>query len=674
MIKKILLIDAINARYSYEEALNKPIGGSELAFCSLMHELEQRDDVELFTWFVGDDPPAIASEKDENGEPILDHVISLRAPLPLLWVKAKHYNLWTQDYCSDEQKKDLEIIIRKPMKLRFIFLSHAQRLQYIRMVPAVKDIPHHMWDNGIHKEIIEEIGLSNIKKEKQFIYASHPVRGLEALIDAWPIIHQALPDYTLVICGGCFEYAKEQKTFKFNETYKIEEKELYDRVQKKISNLKGIIVKKALSVRELYKEIAKSAALLYPNTLKIETSCTILHQALYCGTVPIVSCMPCMPEFIVNGENGFVLWENPLAPDYYQKYAQFVIATVQSDRLPQVDKVTRGKYLQWHWDRLTEDLMRGIINIEDYTTTTEKVLLSVVTRTDRGDKRGINWWNLTWMDGYQVQYDEVHGFSVDQGRELAASKAVFGGADWILFLDDDVFVDNHFLSDMVERARKHNADIVTADYFYKTSKPYSVTSIVDYKTRKRIDWSNLTEEEVNDPSKYDFQMSGLGATLISVEGLKKIGRPWFRINNINNGALFGEDFKFFQDAKAVGLKIWFAKDIPAVHKDFHTGQLYGRKECVQLIGPQIGIAPMKPKQESVMSEIMRMYDNEFNVQKIDIRDVEDIDWDNHPMRGKIPDDVLKHILEIKNQTRLPKSEKAPLISNAISIVGGMHNV
>ena len=663
--KKVLLLEAINARYKLEDSFDKAMGGSELAFASLSRELEKREEVELYTWFVGEEPPAIASQIGEDGEPVLDYVISLRAPLPLTWIKAKHHVLWTQDFCSNEQRMDLELLLSNPIKLRVIFLSHAQRLQYIKMVPAMKDIPHHMWDNGIQKEIIEEIDLMSVKKEKQFIYASHPIRGLEVLVNAWSLIHKALPDYQLVICGGSFEYEKSEKSFKFNETYKPEEKAVFERILQKIKTLDGIVLKPALGLKDLYREIAKSTALLYPNTLKIETSCTILHQALYCGTVPITSCMPCMPEFIVNGENGFVCWENPQSPDYVQKYAQFVIDKVRSGRLPQIDKVTRGQYTQWHWDRLTDDLIRGIINIEQYTTVTEKVMISIVTREDRKEKRGYNWWNLTWMDGYQVQYDEVYGLPVDQGRELAASKAVFGGADWLLFLDDDVFVDSHFVSDMVERARKYDVEVVVADYYYKTLKPYSVTSVVDNTTRKRIDWSGLTEEQVNDASKYDFQMSGLGATLISVNALKKIGRPWFRINNINNGALFGEDFKFFQDCKSVGVKIWFAKDVPALHGDNQTGKLYGPQEYIDLIGPKIGLPPMKPKQECVMQSIMQMYDNEFNMQKLDITQIEDIDYDSHPMKSQIPEEILKQILILKKGGNLSQVNEMNKPNNAL---------
>lgn len=646
-MKKVLLIDALNSRYKLEDSYGQGMGGSELAFASLVEELNKRDDVELYTWFVNETPPEIAERFDEDGEPVLDYVVSLRAPKPLTWVNAKKYVLWTQDYCSNEQLVHLKELLSTPRKLRIIFLSHAQRLQYIKMLPELKNIPHHMWDNGIHTDVVEQIDLMNVRKEKQFIYASHPVRGLEALVDAWPTIHKALPDWKLVICGGCFQYDKEDRSFKFNETYKPEEQEMYERILEKIKPLKNIELKGALNLIDLYREMAKSSAWLYPNTLKIETSCTILHQALYCGAVPLVSCMPCLPEFIVNGENGFVLWDNPHTDDYADRYAQFVIDVVKSNRLPQVDKVTRGQYKQWHWDRLADDFVRGVLNLDDHTTATEKVLVSVVTRKERGDKRGINWFNLTWMDGYQVQCDEIVGYPVDQGRELAASKAVFSGADWLLFLDDDVFVDNHFIPAMIERARKHNAGVVVADYWYKTEKPYSVTSVVDLENRKRVDWSEMTEEEINDPEKYECQMGGLGAVLISVEALQIIGRPWFRITNIDHGALFGEDYKFFQDCLACGIKIWFAKDVPAIHMDLSTGTAYGPQEHIDLIVPKIGKKPMKQKVEGVMDNIMAIYDNDFSVQRIDIESIIDVDFDDHPMKGQIPDEVLKQVLAFK---------------------------
>ncbi len=646
-MKKVLLIDAMNSSYKLEDAMDTAMGGSELAFASLVEELRKRDDVELHTWFVDEEPPEIAEQLDDDGEPTLDYVVALRAPAPLLWVKAKRYVLWTQDYCSEQQLGCLKELISIPRKLRIVFLSHAQRIQYMKMLPELKNIPHHMWDNGIHTEVTEEIDLMNVKKEKQFIYASHPVRGLETLVDAWPKIHEELPDWKLVICGGCFQYDKGDRSFKFNETYKPEEQEMYERIVEKLKDLENVELKGALNLVDLYREIAKSSAWLYPNTMKIETSCTILHQALYCGAVPLVSCMPCLPEFIVNGESGFVLWGDPNGPEFPDEYAKFVVDIVNSGRLPQVDRVTRGQYKQWHWDRLAEDFYRGVLDLDNHTTATEKVLVSVVTRRERGEKRGINWHNLTWMDGYQVQCDEIVGYPIDQGRDLAASKVLFGGADWLLFLDDDVFVDTHFIPEMIERARKHNADVVAADYYYKTDKPYSVSSLVDINTRKRVNWTEMTEKEANDTSKYEFQMCGLGATLISAKALEKIGRPWFRVTSVEHGALFGEDFKFFQDCIACGVKVWFAKDVPAIHVDFSTGIAYGPQEYIDLIEPKIGGSPMKTKAESVMSDIMSMYDNEFNMQRIDIAEIADEDFDDHPMKGKVPEEILKHILAIK---------------------------
>lgn len=646
-MKKVLLIDAMNSSYELKDAMDKAMGGSELAFASLVEELKKREDIELHTWFVNQDPPKIAEQLDDDGEPVLDYVVALRAPAPLLWVKAKRYVLWTQDYCSDQQLGYLRELISTPRKLRIIFLSHAQRIQYMKMLPELKNIPHHMWDNGIHTEVVEEIDLMKVKKEKQFIYASHPVRGLEALVDAWPKIHEGLPDWKLVICGGCFEYEKEDRSFKFNETYKPEEQEMYKRILEKLKGLKNVELGGALGLVDLYREIAKSSALLYPNTLKIETSCTILHQALYCGAVPLVSCMPCMPEFIVNGESGFVLWGDPNGEEFPDAYAQFVVDTVKSGRLPQVDKATRGQYKQWHWDRLADDFYRGVLDLDSHTTCTEKVLISVITRKDRGEKRGLNWHNLTWMDGYQVQCDEIVGYPIDHARDLSASKVLFGGADWLLFLDDDVFVDTHFVPEMIERARKHNAEVVAADYYYKTDKPYSVSSVVDINTRKRIDWSEMTEEEVNDTSKYEFQMCGLGAVLISAKALETIGRPWFRITSVEHGALFGEDFKFFQDCHALGIKVWFAKDVPAIHVDLSTGKAYGPQEYIDLITPKIGGSPMKTKAEGVMDNIMQMYDNDFNMQRIDISQIPDADFDDHPMKGQLPDEVLMQILAFK---------------------------
>ena len=125
---------------------------------------------------------------------------------------------------------------------------------------------------------------------------------------------------------------------------------------------------------------------------------------------------------------------------------------------------------------------------------------------------------------------------------------------------------------------------VVANYFYKDDDwLVPVTRLIRRSDNRAVDCSTLTEEEANS-DRYRFVTAGLGAVLISVKALKKIGRPYFRTQSVVPKHL-GEDSYFYQECQSLGIPIWLALDVPVLH--YGNGRFYGKREHVERVVPSL---------------------------------------------------------------------------------------
>lgn len=568
---KILLIEPNNNTYG-EEALEKALGGSETIFIFLVRSLRKRDDVNLEVWYAdsGDFKEFVKDKK-------YDLVIAYRNPAPLFQVQGKVNAVYMQDLPNQEGVMLMNMLFQQGKLNKLIFLSHFQKQQYLQHMPGIEEGRHcYMFENGLDLSLFD----SSIEKKNEFIYASAPNRGLDVLLDIWPKIHKGLPEYTLKIAGSINMYDVDSNKIAVNEQrqsmLKIG-KELYN------TNIEGTVWLGGLKHADLIKEFESSKALLYPSTFP-ETCCHVLNCALHAGAVPVISSLGAIVEKVCNGENGIVVQGDPKSEQFKEAYAKAVIDLIKAGRINRIIKVNRGSYLAWDMDRLVDSLI-SYLRFEDYEGVNERIYGVVVTKKDRKDKK-INFRNLKWYAPLDMITDEITGQPLDQARNAAAGTAVFMQADWLLFLDSDIYVDKYFLMDVTEKARKHSADVVVVNYPYQDERLVPVSRVIRVGDNKAVDCYNLTEEELNDSSKYRFVTSGLGAVLISVETLKKIGRPYFRTQNILYKHI-GEDTYFFTLCHKAGAKIYLATDIPVMHGE------YGRPDDLKLIKPQINQHPIQ---------------------------------------------------------------------------------
>lgn len=578
----VLLIEPNNNDYG-EETLEKPLGGSETVFIFLVRYLNKREDInlEIFYQNSGDFKEFVSNKN-------YDLVIAYRNPAPLFQVQGKMNVVYLQDLPNQQIIMLLNTLFQIGKINKMLFLSHFQKQAYLRNMPNVDGGRHClMFENGIDLSLFD----SDIQKNNEFIYASAPNRGLDVLLSMWSEIHFQLPDYTLKIAGSVKMYnvdSNENNQIN-NEREKLLEigNDLYNK------DINGVKWLGGLNHASLIKEMESSKALLYPSTFP-ETCCHVLNCALHAGAVPIISSVGAIVEKVGNGENGVIVTGDPNSDEFKKQYVKTVVDLIKSNRIERMININRGNYLAWDMERLVNRLITQLLKFEEYEGKNTKVLGITCSLEDRKENRKNNFKNIIWYAPLDMITDEYVGLPLDQTRNAASGIAIYMKSDWLLFLDDDIYVDKNFLMDMIKKAENHNVDVIVTNYPYKYNNglipTVRVKRILD---NKAINCYDIPEEEINNPEKYKFVTAGLGATLISTNILKKIGRPQFRTQNISHNNLYkgkqtGEDSYFYQECNTIGAKIWLANEIPIVHVD-KEGNMFGKKEHIELIKPQIEI-------------------------------------------------------------------------------------
>jgi hypothetical protein len=138
------------------------------------------------------------------------------------------------------------------------------------------------------------------------------------------------------------------------------------------------------------------------------------------------------------------------------------------------------------------------------------------------------------------------------GRNEAAKMCLEHGADWLLFIDQDMT----FPPEALDRLLAHDVDIVGIDY-RKRSPPYAKIGVPEPGE----------EEKTTGLAKY--VMWGLGLVLVRRRAFFQIPRPWFA-REYNPSGYMTEDHWFCERARAIGLTVWCDLDLTA--QCCHVGQ------------------------------------------------------------------------------------------------------
>lgn len=199
-------------------------------------------------------------------------------------IKANKKYLWLHDV--PDSSEFYKTVYEKIDKI--IVLSRYHR----SLLPDVPDEKIYISRNGVDGDLIRNI--NGVKKNhKKVIYASQPIRGLEALLDIWDDVMKEEPEAELVWAYGWDNYDIMIERG-------LGSKEFKDRMNSRMEEL-GVKQLGRIGKEELYKEFKSSGIWAYPTEFP-EISCIVAAEAQSCGTFPISTGYAALDETQVVGE------------------------------------------------------------------------------------------------------------------------------------------------------------------------------------------------------------------------------------------------------------------------------------------------------------------------------------------------------------------------------------
>lgn len=189
-------------------------------------------------------------------------------------------------------------------------------------------------------------------------------------------------------------------------------------------------------------------------------------------------------------------------------------------------------------------------------------------------------WAWTLMNlhppmNYNVRYAQILGKPVDVAREWLAEQAVAQGCKYLFFLGDDVTAPGHALRQLIYQMEHHpDAAVIGGIYCLKTDP---AQPLVFRGNGHGCYWEWRRGEF--------FEVTGLGmdCTLINVEKMKQLPKPWFRtvddasgfVDGLNHAEQWTEDLWFCKRVTDAGMKIYADGAVLCGHWDAERRICYG---------------------------------------------------------------------------------------------------
>ena len=169
-------------------------------------------------------------------------------------------------------------------------------------------------------------------------------------------------------------------------------------------------------------------------------------------------------------------------------------------------------------------------------------------------------------------------FPLDKARNISVKEALAWGADYVLFLDDDVLPSD----DGLVRLYRDALPVVGGLYFDR--RPPYMPMVARRKSRS-APWKlgADTEWDIEFARNYpcnqlvEVDATGLGFMLIMRDVFEKIPEPWFETK-----LGFGEDFNFYWKVQQAGFKVYVDTNVKCLHMaDLFVGEEQTLREFYQ---------------------------------------------------------------------------------------------
>jgi len=157
---------------------------------------------------------------------------------------------------------------------------------------------------------------------------------------------------------------------------------------------------------------------------------------------------------------------------------------------------------------------------------------------------------------------------IDDARNESVDFARMHGAEYIMFIDDDVLVPPYALLRMLER----NKDIVNGVYVGKNDVTPLPLLFREQVSGSYLDWKMGEFIQIDS--------AGCGCTLIKTSVFDRLEKPYFQINFNLTGAEnsnYGqgtEDLFFYGKCRKAGIEVWADTSIQCGHIDINSGNIF----------------------------------------------------------------------------------------------------
>lgn len=279
---KIAFVDTSGILYDEETPLKKPLGGTESAVAFLSAALKNKlVDCKIINVDASTEESEAASYSTINE---YDIVVVISRPLECFKLRKKYgfkgkMVYWTGESYDQPVNRFLNEQDVAGSIDKVVLLSQWHKSNMNMHFPPIKD-----------KSTVIRFGVNNtfrditkMNKEPTMVYISTPYRGLDVLLEAFPLIRQEVPYAKLEIYSGMNLYSRGDQDVKFQR--------LYDAAE----SMEGVTYSPAIDQTTLAQKLSSAVIFSYPCTYE-ETFCTALVNAMSAGCYPITSTLGPLPE------------------------------------------------------------------------------------------------------------------------------------------------------------------------------------------------------------------------------------------------------------------------------------------------------------------------------------------------------------------------------------------
>jgi len=227
------------------------------------------------------------------------HLRGLTAP-----IRSKVNLLWNHDLMLKQVAPHVMSLMFKVDRL--FVLSEFQKSQFMRHLSVPED-RYVVTRNGVDLNVVDE-AIAGVEREPyRLLYTSRPERGLDVLLDLWPELKRRRPEAELAIAHYENPAADAQMAG------------YLEALRRAAEQLPDVELLGPLSKRDLYREIARSALVVYPSTFP-EVSCISALEAAACGTPMVASRYCALKESVADGETGVLVPGDPRSEAYAEAF------------------------------------------------------------------------------------------------------------------------------------------------------------------------------------------------------------------------------------------------------------------------------------------------------------------------------------------------------------------